>query len=140
MTSRSLPPKVIFIAVLHGSELVQSSLIKKFLLKQNLNKINNIITVSNFTKNLLPKKKINKQYKLPVLISYHGTNYDEYRTRLNILNYSQCLLLGIIWIEGNLFAILTAYFTDSVLVAYVSSSFSSQYSKSVFIFFKISEI
>lgn len=63
--------EIIFIAVLHGSELVQSSLIKNFFLKQNLNNINIIITVSNYTKKLLPKKKINKQ---KVFVIPNGVN------------------------------------------------------------------
>jgi len=85
--------KVTIVGVLHGSELIQTNFIMKFVLRNSLKKLDVIISVSNYTNQLIPIGIRNDQKNI---IIPNGVNKDmlELKSSMNspILCGEPCLL------------------------------------------------
>ena len=75
--------KIIITGVIHGSELLQSNLLLKLILKISLKGLDIMISVSNYTKNLIPIKTVPNQKNI---IIPNGVNKELLTRNTNIDN------------------------------------------------------
>lgn len=75
--------KIITIGVLHGSELIQSNILFKFIIMKSLRCLNKIISVSHYTQSLIPIKTTFSQENIVIP---NGVNKELRNYQLNINN------------------------------------------------------
>ena len=84
------------IAILHGSELLPSNKLSKFLLVRSLRKLNSVISVSRYTESLIPENTVSKskRYIIPNGVNKNIFSKTKFKKSINIHGYPLLLTVG----------------------------------------------